>query len=295
MIDTKHKSAVWHYTPNCRIPAGKSLPKGFIRYAAVVAYDGNSFCGFQRQKHSPSVQQQLEEALSYVANEPVLVSCAGRTDTGVHASHQVIHFDSSADRSAYNWMMGANSRLPYSVSISWVSDMADSFHARFSATTRTYRYVICAQKTRPAILAKGITWVRQKLDVELMNQACQHLLGEQDFTAFRGSGCQSVSAFRNVHSAEVYHSGQLIVFEITANAFLLHMVRNIVGSLLTVGSGRKPPNWIAELITQADRSKSAPTASPSGLYLVNVSYPIHFKLPESVEGPVFISRKEERV
>ncbi len=295
MSENIQKPTVWHYTPNCRIPVGQSLPVGVTRYAAVVAYDGKSFCGFQKQKHSPSIQQQLEEALSYVANETVLVSCAGRTDTGVHASHQVIHFDTSADRSGYNWMMGANSRLPNAVSMSWASSIAEGFHARFSATARTYRYVICAQKTRPAILAQGITWVKQELDIQLMNNACQYLLGEQNFTAFRGSGCQSLSACRNVQSAEVYHSGQLIVFEITANAFLLHMVRNIVGSLLSIGLGRKPPYWIAELIKQADRSKSAPTAPPSGLYLVNVSYPAQFNLPESAEGPIFISSKKERL
>lgn len=295
MSDSVEITAGWHYTANCRLPSDQSLPADVSRYAAVVTYDGSFFCGFQKQKHSPSVQQELETALSYVANETVIVSCAGRTDTGVHASHQVIHFDSRADRSGYNWLMGANSQLPNSISLSWVSVMAGSFHARFSATARTYRYVICAQKTRPAILAQGITWVKGGLDINLMNTACQHLLGEKDFSAFRGAGCQSSSPFRNVHSAEVYRSGQLVVFEITANAFVLHMVRNIIGSLLRVGLGKKPPTWIADLMQQADRTESSPTASPAGLYLVDVSYPQQFELPDSTLGPMFITREKMRV
>jgi len=293
--DSVEKTAGWHYTANCRLPSDQSLPAGVSRYAAVVTYDGSFFCGFQKQKHSPSVQQELETALSYVANETVTVSCAGRTDTGVHASHQVIHFDSRADRSGYNWLMGANSQLPNSISLSWASVMPEAFHARFSATARTYRYVICAQKTRPAILAQGITWIKGELDIDLMNTACQHLLGEKDFSAFRGAGCQSLSPFRNVQAAEVFRSGELVVFEVTANAFVLHMVRNIVGSLLRVGLGKKPSTWIADLIQQADRTQSSPTASPAGLYLVDVSYPQQFGLPESTLGPVFISREKMRV
>ena len=146
----------WVYSPNCKIPEGHSLPPGVKRYAAVVSYDGSAFCGFQKQKHSPSVQQELERALGSVANEELIVSCAGRTDTAVHASHQVIHFDSSAERTGYNWLKGANSRLPDSISMLWAEQVPDSFHARFSATSRTYRYVIHASSARPAVLSRGL-------------------------------------------------------------------------------------------------------------------------------------------
>lgn len=283
----------WNYSPNCRIPEGQYLPEGVSRYAAIITYDGASFCGFQKQKHSPSVQESLESALSYVANETVVVSCAGRTDTGVHASHQVIHFDSVARRDGRNWVMGANAKLPDSVALVWADSVGEDFHARFSATARTYRYVIASQQTRPATLAGGLTWVKYPLDVPAMNNACQHLLGEQDFTAFRGAGCQSLSPFRNVESARVYESGQLIVFEVTANAFVLHMVRNIVGSLLEVGLQRQTPGWIQQLLEWGDRCKSAATAPAFGLYLVGVRYPGEHKIPNLPSGPIFLPNHAE--
>jgi len=263
------------------------------RYAAIVNYDGARFCGFQKQKHSPSVQEALESALSYVANETVVVSCAGRTDTGVHASHQVIHFDSVAQRDGRNWVMGANAKLPDSVALVWADSVGEDFHARFSAAARTYRYVIASQQTRPATLAGGLTWVKYSLDVPAMNNACQHLLGEQDFTAFRGAGCQSLSPFRNVERARVYESGQLIVFEVTANAFVLHMVRNIVGSLLEVGLQRQKPGWIQQLLAWGDRCKSAATAPAFGLYLVGVRYPGEHKIPNLPSGPIFLPNHDQ--
>lgn len=278
----------WVYSPNCKIPEGHSLPAGVKRYAAVVSYDGSAFCGFQKQKHSPSVQQELERALSSVADEELLVSCAGRTDTAVHASHQVIHFDSSAERTGRNWLKGANSRLPDSISILWAGQVPESFHARFSATSRTYRYVMHASSARPAILSQGVTWVRYPLNTDLMRQACQYLLGEQDFSAFRGAGCQSNSPYRNITSANIFTVGQLVVFEVSANAFVLHMVRNMVGSLMEVGFARQEPQWIAELIAGKDRCKSAATASPNGLYLVDVDYPDSFGVPVLPRGPLFL-------
>ena len=278
----------WVYTPNCRIPEGQCLPSGTQRYAAVVQYDGSAFCGFQKQTHSPSVQAELERALGYVANRPLSLSCAGRTDTAVHASHQVIHFDSSAKRSGYNWVQGANSQLPASIALLWADQVEDDFHARYSATSRTYRYVMAPNRARTAILADGVTWVKFPLDAEVMQEACQYLLGEQDFSAFRGSGCQSNSPWRNVHKANVYRRGNLVIFEITANAFLLHMVRNIVGSLLEVGTARQKPLWIQQLLVQGDRCKSAATAAPDGLYLVAVDYPARFGLPALAKGPVFL-------
>ena len=278
----------WVYTPNCRIPGGQQLPSGIKRYAAVVQYDGSTFCGFQKQTHSPSVQAELERALSYVADAPVILSCAGRTDTAVHASHQVIHFDSSAERSGYNWVQGANSQLPNSIALLWADEIEGDFHARHSATSRTYRYVMAVGNARPAILADGVTWVKFPLDAQVMQDACQYLLGEQDFSAFRGSGCQSLSPFRNVTAANIHQCGQLLVFEITANAFVLHMVRNIVGSLMEVGLGRQQPHWIKQLLIDGDRRHSAATAPPNGLYLVDVKYPQQFAIPKLPKGPLFL-------
>ena len=270
------------------MPEGQGLPSGVSRFAAIVQYQGADFCGFQRQKHSPSVQQELEQALSYVADCPVKIHCAGRTDTAVHASHQVIHFDTSAERSGYSWLQGANSQLPDSISLIWADKISQDFHARFSAGARTYRYVIDNSPTRPAIMAAAVTWFKKPLDISLMQQSCEYLLGEQDFSAFRGSGCQSNSPWRNVHRANVYRRGNLVIFEITANAFLLHMVRNIVGSLLEVGTARQKPLWIQQLLAQGDRCKSAATAPPDGLYLVAVDYPARFGLPALAKGPVFL-------
>ncbi|MDB4260229.1 tRNA pseudouridine(38-40) synthase TruA [Porticoccaceae bacterium] len=279
----------WVYSLNSKIPRGKSLPEGVKRYAAVVSYDGSAFCGFQKQKHSPSVQQELERALSSVANSEIVVSCAGRTDTAVHASYQVVHFDTPALRTGRNWVKGSNSQLPDSVALLWADEVAESFHARFSATSRTYRYVIHAAPARPAILSQGVTWVRNPLNTAAMLQACQYLLGEQDFSAFRGAGCQSLSPNRNITSAKIIQAGELIVFEVTANAFVLHMVRNIIGSLMEVGFGRRDPGWIGQLIKGRDRTKSAATASPKGLYLVNVAYPTDSAIPLMPKGPLFLN------
>lgn len=282
------QDAKWEYTPNCRIPDNKPMPEGIYRYAAIVTYDGRDYCGFQKQRHSPSIQSELEKALSFVADETIVVSCAGRTDTGVHASYQVIHFDSSAERNARNWIMGCNSQLPDSVSLVWADRVDPTFHARFSALARTYRYVLISQKTRPAILSSGITWVQGEINMSAIQSACPSLLGEQDFSAFRASGCQSISPYRNVHDAGVYRSGELIVFEITANAFVLHMVRNIVGSLLEIGLKRRDPEWMSLLLKHKDRSRSAPTAPPNGLYLVYVGYPSKYGLPDIPKGPLFL-------
>jgi tRNA pseudouridine38-40 synthase len=277
------------------IPKNQQLPSGVSRYAAIVQYQGTDFCGFQRQKHSPSVQQEIEQALSYVADCPITLHCAGRTDTAVHASHQVIHFDTMAQRSGYSWVQGANSQLPDSIALIWADKITEDFHSRFSAGARTYRYVIDNSPTRPAIMSGAVTWVKKPLDISPMQESCQYLLGEQDFSAFRGSGCQSNSPYRNVYQANVFRRGHLVVFEITANAFLLHMVRNIVGSLLEVGMGRQEPLWIQQLLAQGDRCKSAATAAPDGLYLVAVDYPAKFGLPSLDKGPVFLPAELEHI
>ena len=285
----------WVYTTGCKMPDEQQLPRGVTRYAAILQYQGADFCGFQRQKHSPSVQQELERALSYVADSPVAVNCAGRTDTAVHASHQVVHFDSSAQRTGYSWVQGANSQLPDGIALVWADKVSKDFHARFSARSRTYRYVIDNSATRPAIMSKAVTWIKNKLDLSAMDNACQYLLGELDFSAFRASGCQSNSSFRNVHSARIHQQGKLIIFEVTANAFLLHMVRNIVGSLLEVGLGRKQPQWIEQLLAEGNRCNSAATAAANGLYLVDVEYPDHFGLPQLPKGPVFLPEKLDKL
>ncbi len=249
-----------------------------MRIAAAVEYDGSGFCGWQRQTHCVGVQQVVEAALSYVAAEPVTAACAGRTDSGVHATHQIIHFDTRAERSPRNWILGANSQLPHSVRLHWAQPVSAQFHARFSAISRTYRYLISNQTHRPALGHNGLTWAKHPLNIGLMQAAIKPLLGEHDFSAFRGAGCQSLSAFRNVQQVDIAQRGNLVVVQITANAFLLHMVRNIVGALMVVGRGERPPQWIAELLVGRDRTRSAATAPPNGLYLVAVGYPPQFAI-----------------
>ncbi len=280
----------WIYSANALVPDGESLPTDVGRYAAIVAYDGHQFCGFQRQKHSPSIQQELEQALSFVANSPIVLAAAGRTDSGVHSTHQVIHFDTVAQRSCQNWLHGVNSRLPPTVSLAWVGRLDGTFHARFSAISRTYRYVISRAQFRPAILSNAITWAKHPLDTQAMSKACAYLLGEQDFSAFRGANCQSNSPFRCVTHAQIYESDDLVVFEIKANAFVLHMVRNIVGVLLEIGFGRKSHRWVEDLLIGKNRCKSAATAPARGLYLVGVEYPKRFCLPVHRPGPLFLTR-----
>lgn len=251
------------------------------RYAACVEYDGSGYCGWQRQVHSPSVQARVEEALSRVASHPVEVACAGRTDTGVHATSQIIHFDSTAPRSARNWLLGATSNLPSDIAVQWVHEVPPDFHARFSALSRTYRYLILCANQRPAIGYRGVTQVRADgLNLDAMRQAAPCLLGEQDFSSFRGAGCQSKTPFRRVDRVDFGTSGALIIFEIQANAFLLHMVRNIVGALLQVGTDQMSPAEFKQLLGARDRRLGPPTAPPQGLYLTGVEYHSKFMLPE---------------
>ena len=279
----------WEYRGNCRVPDGCELPAGLHRVAAVVEYDGSRFCGWQRQAHCASVQQEVETALSRIADEPVRVSCAGRTDTGVHATAQVIHFDTGARRAPHNWLLGANAQLPRSVRLQWAQDVEAGFHARFSALARTYRYVIHNSDRDPALLRDQVGRERRPLDVRAMESAGQLLLGERDFSAFRGAGCQSQSPKRNLIALHLWSQAQFVIIEITANAFLLHMVRNIVGALCAIGRGERPPRWIAELLASRDRSAGEATAAPTGLYLVGVHYPPRFAVPALVGGPCFVA------
>ncbi|MAJ80438.1 MAG: tRNA pseudouridine(38-40) synthase TruA [Porticoccaceae bacterium] len=279
----------WHYTPNALVHEEAAFPLDLKRYAAIVSYDGSNYCGFQRQKHSHTVQAELESALSFVAGAPVIVAPAGRTDSGVHGDYQVVHFDSQAVRSGQSWIRGGNSKLPDSVNIKWAGEVSPKFHSRFSALSRTYRYVVANTPTKPAILANFVTWVKSDLDVQSMAKSCHFILGERDFSCFRGAACQSHSSYRRVISANIFDCGDLLVFEIKANAFLLHMVRNIMAALLEVGAGRRSADWISRLIEHGDRSKAPATASPNGLFLVGVEYPTTFRLPEFRAGPIFLN------
>lgn len=259
-----------------------------MRVALGIEYDGTGFFGWQRQREVNSVQQELETALAKVANSPVEVFCAGRTDAGVHATGQVVHFDTDALRDEKAWIMGTNSQLPDQIAVRWAKPVADDFHARFSATARRYRYIICNQKYRPAILRSGLSHYHQQLDISLMQQAAPALIGEHDFSAFRAVQCQSKTPFRNIHHLQLSRVGDYLVLDIKANAFLHHMVRNITGSLLEIGMGRKPVGWLGELLQSRNRNLAAATAKPGGLYLVAVDYPEHYAIPAAAPGPLFL-------
>lgn len=289
MSEPRHRD----YLPNGLMPEGAELPPGIRRFAAAVEYHGGLFCGWQRQSHSPSVQGAVEAALSSVAAAPVTLVCAGRTDTGVHATNQIIHFDTAARREPRNWLLGANTRLPDAVRLHWVGEVPASFHARFSATARTYRYLISNEAVRPALFRGLLSWCKEPLDAAAMDSAARHLVGEQDFSSFRSAGCQSKTPFRRIDAIGVYRRGQLVVIEVTANAFLHHMVRNIAGVLMAVGRGERSPGWVAELLAARDRTRGEITAPPDGLYLVAVTYPERFALPPFTPGPVFVDRRED--
>ncbi|OGT33210.1 MAG: tRNA pseudouridine(38-40) synthase TruA [Gammaproteobacteria bacterium RIFCSPHIGHO2_02_FULL_39_13] len=258
------------------------------RIALGVCYDGSRFHGWQHQEEVSSVQQTVEHALSRVANQPISVVCAGRTDAGVHASAQVVHFDTEAERTERSWVFGANSNLPSDVSVLWAKKTTSDFHARFSALSRTYRYIICNQPVRPGIFNKTVGWYYKPLDVDSMHRAAQYLLGEHDFSAFRGSGCQAQHAVRIIHHLKVERRGQMVVIEVRANAFLLHMVRNIVGVLQEIGEGEKKPEWVIEVLHSRDRRCASITSAPNGLYLVDIDYPNQFELPTLPKGPFFL-------
>jgi tRNA pseudouridine38-40 synthase len=265
------------------------LPPG-SRVACRIEYNGSQFNGWQSQPHLnvTTVQQTLEAALACVANRPLRVHCAGRTDTGVHGVGQVIHFDDPVGRSCKNWVYGTNANLPAAVRVHWAVTVPEDFHARFSALSRRYRYVIANTPVRPALLARQVSWQRRPLDAARMHKAAQALLGEQDFSAFQAASCQSSTPMRNVQRVAVERFGDLVAIDIQANAFLHHMVRNIAGSLMAVGDGRHSPGWISELLAGRDRTLAAETAPPDGLYLVAVTYPEQFNLPPAPTGPMIL-------
>ncbi|MBK2357326.1 tRNA pseudouridine(38-40) synthase TruA [Francisella hispaniensis] len=242
-------------------------------YLLQIEYFGKNYCGWQRQSHSPSIQAELEKALSKIANRNIEITCAGRTDTGVHATSQVVNFHSDADRPLSAWQRGANALLPHDIKILAVQEVNDDFNSRFTAINRTYNYIIYNSATSSPIFAEHCLWENRELDIDKMNQACEYLLGEQDFSSFRSSQCQSNTPFRNIQKAEFIKQGSFIVFEVVGNAFLHHMIRNLVGSLLKVGLGFESAEWIKLVLEAKDRTQAAETAKAHGLYFVGVEYP----------------------
>jgi tRNA pseudouridine38-40 synthase len=258
------------------------------RIALALRYDGTNYHGWQIQDTLRTIQSTVEHALSAVADDAVAVTCAGRTDAGVHAEGQVIHFDTRASRSERAWVFGANSNLPHDISVLWAKQVDSTFHARFSATARRYRYILYNHEIRPGILRKAVGWYYRALNEKWMQAAAQNLLGEHDFSSFRGAGCQANHAVRTIHQIEISRIRHMIIIDVHANAFLLHMVRNIVGALIAVGCGEKSVTWIKELLMARDRKQGGVTIAPQGLYLVEVNYPPQFKLPQAPVGPFFL-------
>lgn len=274
----------------------ESAADGFTRIALGVEYKGARYRGWQRQSSGvPSVQQALEQALSVVADEPITVICAGRTDAGVHGCAQVVHFDTRALRDQRAWTMGTNYNLPHDISVSWAQAMPADFHARFKAVARRYRYVIYNDPIRPAHLAEEVTWNHRPLDVQRMSEAAEYLLGTHDFSAFRASQCQAKSPIKHIHHLRVTRHGRMIVLDIRATAFLHHMVRNIAGVLMTIGAAERPVQWAREVLEGRDRRQGGVTAHPYGLYLVRVEYPEAYSLPERYVGPHFLTGYEALV
>lgn len=250
-----------------------------MRIAIGLEYDGSAFYGWQSQAGGNTVQDVLQRALSAVAGEPIATFAAGRTDSGVHALAQVAHFDTEAVRPLSAWVRGSNAHLPKTVAVRWAHEVGDEFHARFSARARRYRYLLLDQPVRPALMHGRAGWHHAPLDVAAMRQALAHLLGEHDFSSFRAAECQAKSALKTLSQAQVVRNGEYLLFDFRANAFLHHMVRNIVGALVYVGDGRHDPDWMAELLRACDRTLAPPTFAAAGLYLVGVDYDPRWQLP----------------
>lgn len=249
-----------------------------MRYAGIVEYDGSDFCGWQRQSHVPSVQETVERAISLVANHEVGIACAGRTDTGVHALGQVMHFDTNANRDLRSWLLGINANLPPSVVLRLIKPMPEDFHARFSALSRTYRYIIANEKVRPALLAKRAAWERLPLQADLMQEGANYLVGEHDFTSFRALACQAKSPVREISNFRIHREGALIIMDVTANGFLHHMVRNLAGVLMSIGKNENPPQWAQHVLMKKDRACGGVTAPSQGLYFMSVLYEQKYQL-----------------
>lgn len=261
------------------------------RIVLGIQYDGSSWRGWQTQPDRHTVQDQLEAALGKFALAPIATACAGRTDAGVHAIEQVVHFDPEVERDTFSWVRGVNAFLPPSIAVRWACEVEPAaepeqqFHARFSATARTYHYLLYNHAVPSPLLTGKAGWVFRPLDVVAMRIAAGHLLGTHDFSAFRSVECQAKTPVKTLHAVRIERKGDLILFTLRANAFLHHMVRNIVGSLILVGAGKRPAGWIAEVLAQRDRSRAAPTFMPDGLYLAKIDYDPKWRLPQEGGNP----------
>ena len=250
-----------------------------MRIALGIAYDGSAFHGWQSQPDGNTVQDRLEQALAQIAGAAVRTIAAGRTDTGVHATGQVVHFDAPVERPESAWVRGVNAHLPNVIAVQWARRVDDAFHARFAARSRTYRYVLYNAPVRPALFAAQVGWYHMPLELEPMRVAAQRLIGEHDFSSFRAAECQADSPIKRLACLQIDETGPFLSFTLQADAFLHHMVRNVIGALVVVGSGRQRPEWVGELLDARDRRLGAPTFSPAGLYLVDVEYDAHFGIP----------------
>jgi tRNA pseudouridine38-40 synthase len=253
-----------------------------VRIALGVEYDGSPYSGWQSQPDVPNVQHTLQAALGTIANEPISIHAAGRTDTGVHALEQVVHFDTCAERPLTAWVRGTNAVLPPGIAVLWAHPVPEGFHARFSAQARSYRYLLINRPTRTAVHYGKAGWFHAPLDVGQMRRAAQHLLGEHDFSAFRASECQAKSPVKTLAQLDISQQGDMIVFDLTADAFLHHMVRNIIGCLVYVGKGKHPPQWMQTVLDGRSRLQAAPTFAPDGLYLRRIAYDAKWELPQTV-------------
>lgn len=249
-----------------------------MKFACIVEYDGSDFCGWQRQSHAPSVQETVEIAISRVADHELGTICAGRTDTGVHALSQVIHFETNAQRSLRSWLLGINANLPPTIVVKKIQQMPEDFHARFSARARSYRYMIYNAPVRPALLHKRTCWERVTLAEASMQAATNFLVGEHDFTSYRALACQAKSPIRTIKQLNVQRDGPMVIINVTANGFLHHMVRNISGVLMSIGKGDYQPHWAHEVLMQKDRACAGVTAPAQGLYFMAVEYDDKYQL-----------------
>lgn len=261
-----------------------------MRVALGLSYDGTAYEGWQSQSSGRTVQDRLEHALGRFADEPITTLCAGRTDAGVHGLMQVVHFDTNAQRTPYAWVRGTNTHLPTDIAVQWAQPVPDEFHSRASATSRRYAYVLLESPVRPSVEARRVGWVFQALNLDAMQAALPHLLGERDFTSFRAAACQALSPVKNLMRVEISrrgaHDGNRAPgtaywrFEFEASAFLHHMIRNIMGCLILIGQGKKPPDWMAEVVAARSRDAAAPTFMPDGLYFLGPRYDAHWGLPD---------------
>jgi tRNA pseudouridine38-40 synthase len=255
------------------------------RWALGIEYNGQAFYGWQSQPHGQTIQDHLEKALSNIACEPISVICAGRTDTGVHGLNQVVHFDTTAKRLATAWVRGVNRYLPDSIRICWATPVSKDFHARFSAFKRSYRYVLYTSIVRPALYYGNVGWIHDSLDESLIRQAISLLIGEHDFSAFRASRCQAKTPVKTMYDIRFRRKGDFWIFDFDASGFLHHMIRNIMGTLIAVGKGQYPVDWVTQLLNEKNRVNAAPTFSAEGLYFIGVEYPEPWQFPKPAYLP----------